>query len=621
LEYALRLRAAFQRVEEISDGQIADPGQLLPPLFGSEMDFVDFLFAIIVQHTRGSQEALEAFQALDRLEPDVRNRFIDAMSNLYSGPSVFVNSGWSHDQVDNENMPGSLGFYDQIAMIVAGWKRPDLEAEIACARSVILDEGLKRPDDAIVVTDEAIAKLGKLPPIVRQKSKVLGHAGRHLEATELLLSIEDKVGLESPLERALALRDGGVFAAKAERFTDAFRLFDKAYAAFILNADHAPLASSILVEKALALWRGGEKGNAIAAAADALDAVEAFPYDHSRQAERSHQYARAIVGLFFSEVPSGGDRSQAPFTFGQASWLESSLARPSGIELAPLSDNWRILAVVEAALGTDAGIDARSMAKQGASLVFTVERLLRTIRYAVALKSKGPEASLRAGVDLVNLASASKNITPDDGQMARIDATQLIFNPRSLLADEAAHYAVQSILTDVILAATLEGNAGGAFPENLRRATISVFGRDSPVNVLLQAASGLYAIGSKASRAVMLTHGIAISDLDADQDPARRFHRDMMITDHLASSIARTTLAGKAATKIARGWNFVLEHQCFLLRNPSKNAPDMKLAIARIERDGIPAVADLLLVAFDAVDHQFSDAWIDVLKSFKTVAI
>ena len=327
LDYALRIRRAYPLVENISEGLIKEPLALLPPQFRPEMDFADFLFATVVPHIKGSEDLLAAIETLDRLEPAVRNRFIDAIDAIYGGPSVFVNSGWSHDQTENRDMPSALSIYDNTQRITTTWDRPDLTAEIWCARSVILDEGLDDKDAALAAIDTALKELGALPTLIRQKAKVLSHLDRHGEATDLLLSIEDTIGAGSSLERGLALRDGGISAAKSGRFSDAIRLFEKAHEAFLKNPDNGPVAASILIEKALAQWRGGEKPEAILSAADALDAVEQFEPTASRQAERSHQFARATVGLISMELQSTADRTPRP----------SPLGKPRNLSRAPPS--------------------------------------------------------------------------------------------------------------------------------------------------------------------------------------------------------------------------------------------------------------------------------------------
>jgi tetratricopeptide (TPR) repeat protein len=266
---------------------------------------------------------------------------------------------------------------------------------------VILDEGLDDKDTALAAIDTAIKELGALPTLIRQKAKVLSHLERHGEATDLLLSIEDIIGADSSLERGLALRDGGISAAKSGRFSDAIRLFEKAYEAFLKNPDNAPVGAGMLIEKALAQWRGGDKPEAILSAADALDAAEQFEPSASRQAERSHQFARAIVGLVSIELQSTAEPYTPPFTFGQASQLESSSAKLMGVALKPLSYYWRILAAAEAKIGAELGIGARSLAKQSGPLHLDIERLILAHRYASAVKSGAVGGALRAGAKLV----------------------------------------------------------------------------------------------------------------------------------------------------------------------------------------------------------------------------
>ena len=200
-------------------------------------------------------------------------------------------------------------------------------AEIWCARSVILDEGLGEKDAALTAIDTAIKELGLLPTLIRQKAKVLSSLDRHGEATDLLLSIEDTIGAGSSLERGLSLREGGIWAAKSGRYSDAIRLFEKAHEAFLQNPDNAPVAASMLVEKALTQWRGGEKPEAILSAAHALDAVEQFEPTTSRQAERSHQFARAIVGPTFKELQSDY-RTRTPHPSRSGKPLKLSSAPP-----------------------------------------------------------------------------------------------------------------------------------------------------------------------------------------------------------------------------------------------------------------------------------------------------
>jgi tetratricopeptide (TPR) repeat protein len=448
-----------------------------------------------------------------------------------------------------------------------------------------------QPDDA----ERELRRAVEINPADAVAHYNLGNALRELHRFEEALSAYD---------RALALRDGGVLAAKANRFGDAVRLFDKAHDAIGASTDGAALAGSFLVEKALVLWRAGDRAKALTVAGDALDAVEAFPADQSRQAERSHQYARAIVGLFLSEQTSPGDDSSPPFSFGHASSLEASDAKLLDIPFKSLADNWRLLASVEATLGADATIDVRSIAKQTGSLNVSVEANIRANRYAASLRSGDLERMLRAGLDLVNMARAGQHATPDPQGQLRIDPSKLDgADPRSLLNDASNLDAIQTVVLDLLLWKAIRGLVDYAFLVAVKRACTTVFGEIGATEAVLLAAADPFIVKSSDRRAEMLARGIAIPDVSADQDPRIRFFRDMMIVGHLAFSLGRTTLTSQVTSKIARGWQFVLDHQRFRLRNPRNGVPAIEAAIKTTETESMGRIAELLLAAADAVER------------------
>lgn len=616
MEYALRLRRAFPLVHEISDGQIMEPLTLLPTQFRPDMDYADFLFATVVPHIKGSEDQLVAFEALDQLEPAVRNRFIDAIGAIYDGPSVFVNCGWSHDQTANVDMRVALGIYEKIQVIASSWDRLDVMAEIRCSRSVILDEDLKEKDAALAVVNDAIDDLGNLPTLIRQKAKVLAHLDRHSEATDLLLSIEDTIGGGSALERGLALRDGGISAAKSERYTDAIRLFEKAHEALLTNPFNLCLAVGVLIEKALAQWRGGQKREAVVTTADVLDAVEQFEPAASRQAERSHQFARAIIGLMSMEPQSTVGLYVSPFTFGQASLLESSSAKLIGATLKPLSDNWRILAVVEAKIGAEVGIESRSMAKQTGPLHLSVERLIRAYRYASAVKCGAVDEMLRMGAKFIVTEMLAARILSDEegNQRVAVEALEVNISPE-LLADANFNDAIQSLILDALTGAVLAAGLDGLTLGAIRAETYKVFGTEPRLVRIFDAASQLYAVGPDAARAAVLANGIATASSVVDAEPPRRYHRDIMMIMHVINSPARAQLELGVANMIITGWAFVLEHQRFLLRNPGRAAVAIEAAVNSADPPNLASAAALLLAAREAVTHRLGEGWFEKLKS------
>jgi len=615
IEYALRARAEMPRVLELSDGEIADPAAGLVAEFGPNLDLAGFLFAGVIRRLRGSQDMLDLVQALNSIAASERNGFIEAMSTIYGGHSVFVHSGWSRDQLDDRDMGVALQHYEQIEAIVERWGRPDLMIELACAQSVILDEGLNRADDAIIAVDTAIDKFGEQPPLLRQKSKALGHAERHADATDLLLRIENTVGVDSPFDRALALRDGGLSAARAKRFADAVRLLDKAEQALRGDQQKKALATGILVEKGLAYWEAGQRSNAILALADALDALETFSLSESRQAERAHQLTRATIGLFMHDLDPFPSNPRPAISFGHASALAGENEELLNLDLKPLADNWRILAIVEAEADLDVGIERRSAAKQVSPALASIEHLLCAARYSRALRSLSLIDALRAGVTAASVARMAKAAIGGNRPRARIDRSELFSTTLETLIEEPDwREAILRLPLDAILHRSTVQPIDPPFLRDLRRACANVFGSDELADSVLKAASGLYAVGPAAPLAVATAGALAIPKEGVADAPSVRFYRDMMIIARVAQSFARRLLEPNVVQSIATGWTVVLARQRFRLRNPDRHRPAIEAAISSMSASGLRGAAQLILAAAPAVNHDFDVGWEELLK-------
>ena len=225
LELALDVRAIVQEIAAEKYPELSGATAWLATAFEPGVDLAGFLFASVVTRIRNSSRMLQMIEALDKLTEDDRNGFIDAAAiSLHLTAGSFVHSGWAREQNDGLDLKPALERFNRMSEIAKRWGRKDILTELACARSVILDEGLNNRAAAIAVVDGAVAEIGPAPALLRQKAKVLGHSGDDLAAAKLLISVEDSVGLDNDFDRALALRDGAISAARARLFFDAIRL-------------------------------------------------------------------------------------------------------------------------------------------------------------------------------------------------------------------------------------------------------------------------------------------------------------------------------------------------------------------------------------------------------------
>ncbi|MGD9815185.1 MAG: hypothetical protein AB7Q23_08255 [Hyphomonadaceae bacterium] len=338
VEFALRLRRVSPEVEKVGGAAVKRSREDILKNFGGEVDVAAFLYASAISKIRNSDDFLLTIDALDDIDPEDRRSFLSASSRIFDGMALFVNSGWSRDQIEERDMTSALDAYELAGAIAESWGIADLNAELAVAQSMILDEGLKDAERAIAMIDSAIDALGPLHVLIRQKAKVFGHNGRDAEAADLIVSVEDTVGGTSKIERALALRDGGTSAACADRFDVAARLFAKATQAIDANGGHEALAAGLRVDNAMALWDGGDRANALRRLADAFDILASLDAAASRQNERAHQFARAAAGLFFNDTDAFPLGPRPDIAYGGASTLFLSKEEFINADLRPLAD-------------------------------------------------------------------------------------------------------------------------------------------------------------------------------------------------------------------------------------------------------------------------------------------
>jgi tetratricopeptide (TPR) repeat protein len=620
ISYALALRDAERRTIELGAGEFTDPTTLIPLKFKTGTDTADLLFSMIVQHIESADDELKAFQALDAVAANIRNGFLEAMSAIYEGQAVFVHCGWARDQGEERDMTVALEKYDEIEVIAKNWGRSDVLYEVVCARSIILDESLKRFDDAISVVDKAMLRNPNVPALIRQKSKVLGHAGRDREAIDLLIQVEDDVGKGSPFDRSLALRDGALSAAKSNKFDDALRLLDKALASMAFVEGREALTAGILIERSLVLWHAGKHERALVSAADTLDAVERFSLNDSRQAERSHQYARAIIGLFLSDLDEKKRHKTPPFSFGHASALQSENAQLVGLDLKPLPDNWRILALVEARIGADAGIKIRSMEKQSNSFLGTTELLIRQALYEKALQSRDINEALRKGCHVAWATKVIAGAPRDSDNLPRVAASDLIEPELELmLSDASMHEMIQGVVLDVIVHRVVSGqDLDTEFFNTLRRSADVILGRNRALNSIVDAASGNADVRDTELTSAVYAAAVAISEKAADSNLSVRFYRDMMTLGHITKSFVNGVLSSSFAPRMALGWRHVLDDQQFMLRSPASNVPAIEAALKRMQEPNLAGAARLLLAAEPAVGYRYGEGWREFLGRIAT---
>lgn len=618
LSTALRLRAVAPTVAKLGGESTQTFIAQFEIGFGKNVDIAGFLYAYRAARTRSSEETLATVRALDQLAPNDRMTFLEALNALFSGYSIFVHSGWASDQLADRELAVALGIYQEIESIVRRWNVDDLSIDLVCARSVILDEGVDDQTAAIATIDQAIGAFGPEPKLVRQKAKVLAHVGRDIDAVRLVLEIEDSIGRSEPFERALALRDGAVSAARCRMWDEAVRLLDKASTALTTAGAAAGLSVGLKIERALVLWEATDRIGSLATIADVFDLLEALPPSESRQNEHVHQVGRLLVGMFMHDLLPFPTDARPIIAFGVPSTLTDQAALLN-LDLKPLADNWRIMALVEIRAGVDVGIGLRSQAKQSGHGIASIEAMICAALYWRALQTGDAREAMKRGIEATSAAKVERDLPPGDRSQRRVASDVLTSLSASALMGYGWGEAVLRLPVDFLVVQRMRGSDIAADLKDLGIACDEAFGAPSIAEPVLRAASGIYAIGNGAQLPVALAHYLRRSDAELKSDPGMRFTRDILLTAHVASSVAYSALAEPASTKMASGWQDVLATQRFVLRSPALHCPDMEAAVRQVPATGIRGIARLLLAAVPALGVQLSDTWADVLRGIAKI--
>ncbi len=338
---------------------------------------------------------------------------------------------------------------------------------------------------------------------------------------------------------------------------------------------------------------------ALLALADALDAVEPLDPAVSRQNERAHQFARATVGVFWQRLDSYRSGPVRDIAIGQASALSGDEGL-LGIDLKPLAQNWRILALCEIELGVEVGIEQRSLAKQSGPMLASVEMFIAMARYAHAVAGSDLADALELGILAVKsysivLKSKSGKISPDSGQVVH-----------GLIQEELGD-VLKTVPVDLLIWRRFRGVWGTNLASRINDACAAAWGDVAPIKDVIAAASGA-AVTGMPSPSVALAASLA-SMPNLKGNPRARFERDLLLISHAAHSLARRLLEPVIVSIVAEGWATVLNDESFALYSPMQSSPSMTAAIEDMKGSGLSAAARLILAAAPAVKVSLSETW------------
>jgi tetratricopeptide (TPR) repeat protein len=179
--------------------------------------------------------------------------------------------------------------YLQLAAVAEKWEDTDIAIECECARAVMLNEYADDSKGALASLKEAEKKHPNNPRLLRERAKIYFSNGDHKTALATIEKVVDAIPKDDHIERAFALKDAAVSAAKTAKtghLQKAGYYFTEAYKAAISAGESMrPMAIGLKADCALVKFQSGEAGDAIQLVREAILETEQLKPEVGKKAK------------------------------------------------------------------------------------------------------------------------------------------------------------------------------------------------------------------------------------------------------------------------------------------------------------------------------------------------
>jgi hypothetical protein len=581
--------------------------------------FYEMIFSVGIGHLKSIQRLEEIFMDLDRLTDAERSLWLDSFENHPSDYSILVNPAWAAEARRNELNPvDSAARYKRMASLSEKWKLRGLAVQCHIARAVMFDEYMNEESSALAALDEAAAVLGEDVALARARARIFWRNNRHPESVKILREIADEVGRESPVERAFAMREAAISAAKTDDWSQAEAWFGEAEAAAAIatTSDMQTMAVGLEADRAVALLEIGNVESALRKTASCLARLEQIDPEESLRAAYCHRVVRHTI-LWMQSKIDNEERLIDGQPIGMMPGACSNPEPPASIgelPLGPLDLAWYMLAETEISSGCDAGIvkSLRSRLKDG-PIIF-MEIALRNRRTAMDVLSADGIGFAHhlldylAGMEYLGRQSSASR-----------DTFNIMAPPRGEIPPltDFSNTMVRDLADDAVLsfgiAAALRGTADPTLTlqKNLKESIGEDFPGTPIISRWLNIDSALSPLDETISQAIALMRS------GAHLEPRAIWEIGLRFFEKVRHSSFRKALAPVLADWLKEQWKRIIANETFRLIQPVQTVPAIEAALSSGKKSEA-LVASLLLTSAPAVGSPLAVPYVELLKEIST---
>jgi len=579
--------------------------------------FYGMVFSIGTAHLQSVKRLEEIFIDLDRLSAAKRSVWLEGFESVSRDYSLLVNPPWTEEQRRNElNATEAAERYKRMALLAQKWELRALAIQCYVARAVMFDEYMDDEKGSQAALDEAAAALGEDVVISRARARVYWRHNKHHDALRILRGIADVVGRDSPIDRAFAMREAAISAAKTDDWTQACAWFGEAEKAATASgtSDMQTMAVGLEADWAVALLASGSVEEALQTMASCLTRLSKINPDESLRAAYCHRVVRHAVLWMESQLDKRDtqiDGKPIVMLPGACSNPEPS-ASITEMPLGALDLAWYMLAEAETSSGCDVGIvkSLRSQLKDGPILF--MEIMLRNRRITMDVLN-----SDTAGFSLHLLDYlAGMEYLRGQGEAAR-DTFSAMTPPRgevpSLSGAELANPMAEGLAVDALIAFGMASALRGT-PDpfiEFQKSLTEVVGEDYPGKAIVDKWRGVDVPLAALDKVV--SEATAVLRSDEHLTPRRLWEVGLRLYEKIRQSNFRKLLAPLLASWLQEKWNRIIANETFRLSRPMQTVPAIEAILAESKKNEA-FIASLLLVTAAAVGSPLSTEFEKLLK-------
>jgi len=579
--------------------------------------FYGMIFSIGISQLQSVERLEQIFGDLDGLSEAERALWLEAFEDHPADCSLLVNPAWTAEARRNElNAADAAERYERMALLAQKWKLRALAIQCRVARAVMFDEYMNDESAALAALDAAVAALGDDVGIARARARIFWRNDNHQESVKILRAIADVVGRDSPVERAFAMREAAISAAKINDWAQAEVWFGEAEkAAFTAETtDMQTMAVGLEADRAVALLENGKVEAALQAMASCLTRLAKIDPEESLRAAYCHRVVRHTVLWMESKI----DKEDRLIDGEPIEMLPGTCSNPQppvSIKewpLGPLDVAWYMLAEAEISSEFDVGIvkSLRSKLENGPILI--MEITLRKRRITMDVLNSDSASFARHLLDYLAGTEYSR------GQdQASHEAFSALAPPRGevppLSGPDLSKPEVVSVAEDAVvafgIAATLRGVADPAV--ELQRNFAEIIGENYPGKPIVDKWCGVDAPLAPLDKTV--TEAITLIRSGTHLEPRKLWEVGLRLFEKARQSLFRKTLIPLLANWLVEEWKRIVANETFRLTRPMQTVPAIEASLAGSKK-GEALIALLMLTGAEAVGSPLAAAYEKQLK-------